>query len=363
MRYFLFLFVFVCVLSCKEEFKRSSEISKVEIKTLLADSLLNVRAITIANNKLWFAGFNGNIGNESLDLNNLTRSNVFKSNDDFANKLSTWTRIFKNDSTTLPIRSIAKINDAFFVLSIESPAMLYKFEDGNIDLVYQENHPKAFYDSIDFWNDNEGIAMGDPTDDCISIIITRDGGETWNKLSCDVAPKAIEGEAAFAASDTNIAIVGDETWIATGGMVSRILYSPDKGKTWEVFETPIIQGKSTTGMYSLDFYDAINGFAIGGDYTDADGNIGNKIRTNDGGKTWQLVADGENPGYRSCVQYVPNSDARELVAVGFKGVDYSTDAGKTWSHISDDSFYTIRFANDSTAYAGGNGVISKLTFK
>ena len=29
---------------------------------------------------------------------------------------------------------------------------------------------------------NEGIAVGDFTDNCISILITRDGGESWNKL-------------------------------------------------------------------------------------------------------------------------------------------------------------------------------------
>ena len=37
--------------------------------------------------------------------------------------------------------------------------MLYKFEDNEIKLVYQENHPKTFYDSMDFWNDQEGIAI------------------------------------------------------------------------------------------------------------------------------------------------------------------------------------------------------------
>ncbi len=63
-----------------------------------------------------------------------------------------------------------------------------------------------FYDALDFWNDLEGIAIGDPTEDCMSIIITRDGGNTWTKLLCENLPKVKEGEAAFAASDTNIAI-------------------------------------------------------------------------------------------------------------------------------------------------------------
>ena len=181
-------------------------------------------------------------------------------------------------------------------------------------------------------------------------------------MSCENVPKAKEGEAAFAASDTNIAIVGDKTWVATGGMVSRILYSPDKGKTWEVFETPIVQGKPTTGIYSIDFYDELNGFGIGGDYTQPDLDRKNKIRTTDGGKTWELVAVGESPGYRSCVQYVPNSNGKGLVAVGFKGIDYSSDAGESWTHLSDEGFYTLRFLNDSMAYAAGNGRVAKLNF-
>ena len=165
------------------------------------------------------------------------------------------------------------------------------------------------------------------------------------------------------ASDTNIAIVGDETWIATGGRSSRVLYSSDKGHSWDVFESPIVQGLETTGMYSIDFYDTLNGFAIGGDYTKPNNQHSNKIRTNDGGRTWEVVGQDQNPGYRSCVQYVPNSNAMGLVAVGFEGVDYSSDAGSTWKHLSDKGFYTLRFLNDSVAFAAGKGRLSKLMFK
>ena len=141
------------------------------------------------------------------------------------------------------------------------------------------------------------------------------------------------------------------------------MYSPDKGKTWEVFNTPIIQGMETTGMYSIDFYDEFNGFAIGGDYTKPEHNKANKMLTKDGGRTWNLVAIGKEPGYRSCVQFIPNRKGKELVAVGFKGIDYSNDYGYTWKQLSEEGFYTIRFLNDSIAYAAGKGRISKLTFK
>ncbi len=249
------------------------------------------------------------------------------------------------------------------MLSVENPALLYKTGDaGQMELVYKEVHEKVFYDAMQFWNDQEGIAIGDPTDDCLSIITTLDGGSTWNKSACDQLPKIKEGEAAFAASNTNIAIVGNHTWIATGGNASRVFYSSDKGKTWSVFETPIIQGLPTTGIYSIAFYDEENGFAIGGDYTKPDDNQSNKIKTIDGGKTWQLVAQGQQPGYSSCVQFVLNSDAKKLITVG-SGIDYSIDGGLHWKRLSDEPFHSIRFLNDSVAYAAGNGRISKLKFQ
>ena len=322
------------------------DFSKVEMNTILEDSTLSIRAIDILNDgSLAFAANNNTYG-----LLNAGTTNWLISKQE-------------HDSLNLQFRAVAHTAEDFFMLSIGNPALLYKTTNSGMQLVYKEVHEKVFYDAMLFWNDMEGIAMGDPTNDCISIIITRDGGSTWTKVSCDLLPDAIEGEAAFAASDSNISIVGDHTWIATGGMASRILYSPDRGKQWEVFETPIIQGTSTTGMYSIDFYDELNGFAIGGDYTQPKENKSNKMVTIDGGKSWEIVADEQTPNYRSCVQYIDGREGQELVVVGFNGIDYSNDGGYSWNTISDEGFFTIRFINDSTAYAAGSGRISKLHFK
>ena len=62
---------------------------------------------------------------------------------------------------------------------------------------------------------------------------TTDGGKTWNKLSCESLPKTVEGEAAFAASNTNIVLKGNKVWIVSGGKKARVFYSSDKGKTWQ----------------------------------------------------------------------------------------------------------------------------------
>ena len=340
------IFLFSCG---KRETFKPRDFIKVEIETFLQDSLLNVRAIEITNDDNVFFltsnGFGGVIYYTEFD----DKTNVI------------YPIPIAHDSVKNNFRAFASTNKNGFALSIGSPARLYKIKNDEKVIVYQEDHPKAFYDSMDFWNDDEGIAIGDSADGCFSIIVTRDGGNTWTKLHCDDLPKGIENEGAFAASDTNIAIFEDHTWVAT--TAGRVYYSSDKGKTWKVFETPIVKEKETEGIYSIDFYDEINGFAIGGDYTKPEDNTANKIRTIDGGKTWELVAQNENPGYRSCVQYIPNRNGKELVTIGFNGLDYSNDSGSTWKHISDEGFYTIRFLNDSIAYAAGAGRVSKLTFK
>ncbi|MCF7568575.1 oxidoreductase [Sabulilitoribacter arenilitoris] len=345
----LFLcFLFLASCGKKETFK-ARNFSKVEINHLLEDSLLNVRALEITvDDNVFFLTSNGFGGVAYYS--------------DYDDKLDIVYPIpMAHDSIENNFRAFASTNKNGFGITIGSPARLYKIKNDEKVIVYHENHPKAFYDSMDFWNDEEGIAIGDSTEGCLSVIVTRDGGNTWSKLSCDDLPKGTENEGAFAASDTNIAIVDDKTWVAT--TAGRVYYSPNKGKTWEVFNTPIVKEKETQGIYSIDFYDELNGFAIGGDYTKPDDNTANKIRTNDGGKTWELVAQNQNPSYRSCVQYIPNRKGKELVAIGFKGIDYSNDSGATWKHLSDEGFYTIRFLNDSIAYAAGAGRISKLTFR
>src|SRR5690606_14220957 len=268
------------------------------------------------------------------------------------------------DSLAIEFRAVAGNIQDFFMLSVGSPALLFKTgNSGAMELVYTESHEKTFYDAIRFWNEKEGIAIGDPTERCMSIIVTRDGGETWKKIPCNQLPEARDGEAAFAASNSNIAMVGNHTWVATGGKVSRILYSADKGYTWEIYGTPIIQGLETTGIFAVDFYDELNGFAIGGDYTQPDDNSANKIVTHDGGKTWHYVGESQDRGWRSCVEYIRGTKGKELVAIGFKGIDFSNDGGYTWKHLSNEGFYTLRFVNDTIAYAAGKGRIAKLTFR
>ena len=341
MRKFSVILIIIILFSCKES-KEKPPFTSVEIETIYNDSL-SIRAIEIVGNSLSYAANKGTFGSIDLESGKIREA------------------VEKYHTSIPEFRAVAHTSTDFFMLSVGNPALLYKTGDGGkMDLVYIEEGEGVFYDAMTFWNDKEGIAVGDTVNDCFSIIITRDGGKTWNKLSCDRLPDKIEGEGAFAASNTNIKTIGDKTWIAT---TKRILFSSDKGKTWETFQTPILSTEATQGIYSIDFYTEQLGIAIGGDYTKPEKNTANKAITIDGGKTWQLIADGQEPSYKSCVQFVPNASGKEIVTVGFTGISYSSDRGMTWNQLSDESFYTIRFLNDSIAYAAGKNRIAKLKFK
>lgn len=349
---FLFFLFFLVLSGCKNEntsvVKENFKVfTVVEIDTLLQEEL-SIRALLIDSNTVWYAANKGQYGSIDLGTDKRFNGHVTK------------------DTLLIEFRSIAQTQEYIFMLNVGSPALLYRAsKDGSqIKKMYEEKNPKAFYDSMYFWNNKEGIAMGDPTEDCLSVLITRDGGITWNKVACESLPKVQEGEAAFAASNTNIVVKGNDTWLVSGGKKSRVFHSDDKGKSWNVFETPIIQGEAMMGIFTADFYDVKNGFIAGGNYEKLQQNFGNKAITKDGGKTWKLIAEHEGFGYASCIQYVPRSNAQQLVCVGTSGLYYSSDFGEKWNKLLDDStLYTIRFVNDSTAIAAGKDKIIRLQFK
>ena len=346
MQKFFSLFGVILLISCATD--TAKDFTRVEIDTVFSDSL-SIRAIApVDANSVWFAANNGRVG--IIDSLTPKLANI------------------KHQDSLLHFRAIAKTKDAVFILSIANPAVLYKIgvsgkEASNIEEVYVEEGEKVFYDSMAFFNDKEGIAMGDPTEGCLSILITRDGGNNWKKIDCKDLPKVEQGEAAFAASNSNIAIVNNHVWIASGGKKARVFHSSDKGKSWEVYSTPILQGKAMTGIYSIDFFDEKVGIIFGGDWERKDFNEGNKAITHNGGKTWNLISNGEGPGYRSSVRFVPGSNGNGIVAAGSPGISYSKDQGESWKELSKEGFYAIEFVNDSVAFASGRNRISKLTFK
>ena len=334
------------ICSCHSQYQPRT-IATIDLQEFKIDST-SIRAIVgIDENTAYFAGSRGTVG---YTKDGGTSWNI--------------KHITYQDSIIPAFRSLATNGEDFFTLSIGNPALLYKITENNkTQLVYTEEDSNVFYDAMQFFDANNGIAIGDPTDNCMSVIITKDGGNTWTKVPCEQLPEVAEGEAAFAASNTNIAIVGNTVWFASGGMKSRIYKSIDFGNSWEVFETPITQGEPTKGIYSIAFADKNNGIAIGGDYLKPTLNLANKATTSDGGKTWSLIAEGENPNYKSGIQFVPETNGNEIVTVGVTGISFSNNGGKTWQQVSDKSYYAISFVDKNTAWLSGSQKIGKLVLK
>jgi photosystem II stability/assembly factor-like uncharacterized protein len=344
---FIIIFMIYGASSSSQTNRLNNKFTQVIIDTLINDEI-SIRAIIIDKNKVYYAANDNRFGNI-----------------DFISK-NKFERKVKNDSLKMEFRSIAQTLKDVFILTIGNPAILYKFSKTSNDkkIVYQEFNPKVFYDSMQFYNELDGIAVGDPIDGCLSIITTHDGGNSWQKLPCNNAPKVIDGEAVFAASNTNIVIKNNKTWIVTGGKKARVFLSNDIGLNFKTIETPIIQGQNMTGIFSADFYDDKTGIIVGGNYDAPNSNFDNKAITKNGGKSWKLVSQNMGFGYASCVQYIPNSKGNELVSVGLNGLFYSNDGALSWTKLSDNkNLHTIRFINNNTAIAAGKNLMIKLSFK
>src|SRR5258708_13351234 len=78
-------------------------------------------------------------------------------------------------------------------------------------LQFTATNPKAFFDSMAFWDPTHGIVLGDPIPDesgklKFELLLTDDG-RTWHALPPAQLPPAEEGEGAFAASNSCLAIL------------------------------------------------------------------------------------------------------------------------------------------------------------
>ena len=328
------------LIGCKSDYKVVSVTNRIVEKT-------SIRTLNIDAENVWFTGSGSKFGKILLKNDSL--------------------EMFQIDDSKTEFRSSTITKNNFFILSIGNPAKLIKINKQNnmLETVYKEINENVFYDSMSINEESGfGVAIGDPTEDCLSVLITENYGETWRKLSCENLPKTAVGEAAFAASNTNVKVIGKTIFVVSGGKKSRLFKSEDKGITWQVYDTPIVQGEAMTGAFSMDFYNDKIGILAGGNYEKPTDNSQNKSFTTDGGKTWKIISPNEGFGYASCVQFMPESKGKVLFTCGASGVFYSRNAGKTWKKILEDvDFYTLRFKDSNILYLAGKNKITKLVIE
>ncbi len=341
---FILLLIFV---QCDQE-NESPQIKFVEQS---APNGISIRGSSVVNDQIaWFSGAKGSF---------------VKTTD--AGKTWLWDSI--SAYTHLDFRDIHAFSDKeALLLSAGFPAKILKTLDGGKSWTekYSDTTKGVFFNSMDFWDKNNGIAVGDPLTGGFMLIKTSNGGESWSRIPIENIPQPIEAEAQFAASGTCITTFGESgACFVTGGAAARVFLSNDKGNSWKVVDSPIMSGKASKGIFSVCFDDNGNSIIIGGDYQEATLTENTAAYSYDGGQSWKLSEKTPPSGFNSAVAYIPQSNSKFLLASGTEGSNLSIDGGKNWTMIDSTSFNTFVF-EPSGKYgwaSGSDGRIVKLIIR
>jgi photosystem II stability/assembly factor-like uncharacterized protein len=281
-----------------------------------------------------------------------------------------WRVLRIKGAEELDIRDVHVIDEAsVVVMTSGTPARIYRSTNAGLSwkMVYENKDKRVFLDAISFLDDQTGVAMGDPIDKKLFLLRTADGGVTWSQVQ--KAPPTERGEGGFAASGTNMTVIGKRKVMIglSSGLAnqpdgrSRILVSDDYMRTWKQAAVPLPRNPSS-GIFSLGFANSDDGVAIGGDYKNPNSTEGNYAVTRNGGGTWSVPKKRKPPsGYRSCVDAWVSGKELNYVAVGTNGTDVSRDLGNSWLRVSNVGFNSVQFTDDGKVgwAVGSDGRIAK----
>jgi photosystem II stability/assembly factor-like uncharacterized protein len=168
--------------------------------------------------------------------------------------------------------------------------------------------------------------LGDPIGDAFTVLVSHDSGAHWTPVH---PPPPLDGEAAFAASNTCLATgANGEAWFVTGGShtVARIFHTSDYGTHWSATNLPLLAGNAASGAFSVAFRGR-HGIVVGGDYAVPDSSRQNVALTSDGGATWTLGPPSGAVPYLSAVAPMHAG----WIATGTRGTWISRDDGHSWT--------------------------------
>ena len=304
----------------------------------------------VENGVVWVSGLEGTYG-RSLDSGD------------------SWQPGIVPGAEKLELRDVHAVDDeTAYLLSSGTgdQSRIYKTTDGGTSWKLQlvNADPQGFFDCFDFWDAEHGLVYGDSVDGELVVLETSDG-ENWRRLSEESLPDARPGEGGFAASGTCLVTVGKSTaYVGTGAGSSRVLRTRDRGRSWEAFETSIVNATGTAGITSLSFWDEENGIAAGGDIAAPDARQENVALLSDGGRGARLAASPTFTGAIYGVAHVPGTSPPIVVAVGPKGASYSLDSARTWRLLSEDSYWSVGFESSGLGWmVGPDGRIARLELR
>ncbi len=206
----------------------------------------------------------------------------------------------------------------------------------------------SFPDVVYFWDDKDGVTMGDPVNNYFEIYTTTNGGVKWTPVSTANIPVSLSGEYGYTDLYT---VYGNTVWFGTNK--GRVYKSMDRGLHWTVASTGLAD------FSTLGFHNDSIGIATYTKY-DKSGTITSyQIKKSvDGGTTWTTVTP-TGDYFKSDMAVIPEAPGI-LISTGISqdlalsGSAYSLDEGNTWTMLDDSIQYTtVKFYSSAVGWAGG----------
>ena len=278
---------------------------------------------------------------------------------------STWRSGVVPGAAALQFRDVEGVSDTVaYLLSIGTgtDSRIYKTTDGGQtwSLQFQNQNPDAFFDCFAFWTPTQGVAQSDSTNGQFPVIRTTDG-ETWQSIAGH-EPPALPGESFFASSGTCIATVGkNDAWAVSGGADrSRVLVTHDGGETWNAYDSPL-RGSPSAGGFSIAFRDPQHGMIGGGDLDPSAPPFDQTATSSDGGKTWSVTSAQPNIGTVFGLSYSADAgkadaNGRTVVVTGPGGSAWTPNEGASWFTLPGvANYWGVAFGSPQTAWLVGTG--------
>ncbi len=242
------------------------------------------------------------------------------------------------------------------------------------------NNATSFPNLVYFFDENNGVTMGDPADGYFEIYTTTNGGTNWTRVAATNMPDPRSDLVDVEYGLTNVfTTTGNTIWIGT--TYGRLLRSTDMGATWTAIDTPITDfggGLNAASGYSgnMTFSSDMIGALTDSEYS--------FWKTTDGGATW--VQDTNGIPRQWDIAYVPGTtvmvcNGEDLISGTDRGISYSYDDGATWNDCTDiygsmaggislldiNTFFIAGFATSTTVggilkYTGGQLLSGLATF-
>jgi photosystem II stability/assembly factor-like uncharacterized protein len=278
---------------------------------------------------------------------------------------------------TLDFRGVQAWDATTAIVMASGPgdkSRLYKTTDGckSWTLLFKNpDSPGGFFDSLFFprmqstRRDHEGfgLLLGDPTGEGLAVFETRNGGDSWARISSSVLDTLGMSPAAFAASNSCISGFGGSTFdMVIGGRAGSFLlrlnyagtwWTNDGStltRTWEKMSLPMAQNGESAGPFSVAEHVLLpraqkaakvedlrlREVVVGGDFAKPNERVGTASRQD--GVRWKVSTTPPH-GYRSTVQW---SESLKLwITAGTNGSDISRDDGRTWQPLDNGNWNAL----------------------